>query len=62
MIDHMREEFLPVDAEAQTDAKQLIDAYASTLVLEVANQEVNVDVASLGLLEEVGVNTEELKE
>lgn len=58
LIHNMREEFLPVDAEAQTEHKQLIDAYASTAVTEVAEQQTNVDSTMLGFLEEIGVNTE----
>lgn len=58
MIQNMREEFLPVDAEAQTEQKLLIDAYASTVVTEVTEQETNVDSTMLGFLEEIGVNTE----
>lgn len=58
MIYNMREEFLPVDAEAQTEHKQLTNAYASTAVTEVAEQETNVDSSMLGFLEEIGVNTE----
>jgi hypothetical protein len=34
----MRGEFLPIDAEMQTDQKLLIDAYASTHTPEFADQ------------------------
>lgn len=62
MINHMREEFLPIDAEMQTDSKLLIDAYASTYTPEIIDQTFNVDSGMLGFLEEIGINTEEIKE
>ena len=62
MIQNMREEFLPIDAAMQTDTKQLIDAYASTYLREFADQSFGVSSHMLGFLEEMGVNTEEIKE
>lgn len=50
MIHNMREQFLPVDAAAQTEHKILINAYASTVVTEVAEKETNVGSSMLGFL------------
>lgn len=62
MIQNMREEFLPIDAATQTEVKKLIDAYASTYLREFADQSFVVSSDMLGFLEEMGVNTEEIKE
>ena len=58
----MKDEFRPIDGMVQTDKVVMIHAFAATVQKQFGDMETMVKPSLIGDLEEVGVNTEEIKE